>query len=640
MRTLSFLFICLIFINLQIQAQGTFLEPVEQNCGSDEHHAYLMKSDPAYKARYTQQKAILDSIKRAPHALERQQPPIYTIPVVVHVIHLGEQIGSQSNISDKQIQDAITGLNERYANINGVGTDIEINFCLANRDPNGCPTSGINRVDGSIIPGYREEGITWSGDCGVDEVLIKDLSKWPTWDYYNIWVVHDICGSIAGYAYYPNGGEYDGTVIDIVSMKYESGVLAHEIGHGFNLKHTFSGDDNNECPINDDCLEDGDEICDTPPHRTNDCGTNNPCSSEGIWLNSKYNWMSYCFPAFELGRFTEDQRTRMRDALAIDPRASLLSSLACSNEVNMAITSDGSILCPHEGRVLTAVPEGGYFVIASGAGYIQGNVLTATGGTEIVVEYIIDQGNCTSSVYQAIKVKPIPNSLLKSAEDTLCTGQTTTLQGFPSGGTYAVISGPGAIDGNLLMAEDAGMIELLYEKMQSGCIIRDTHIVESFALPVTDIAPLSDDVLTAIPDTGTFQWVRCDLDYETVPGATEAIYQVSTSGSYAVVSVIGICRDTSDCIEVELTATHDNNVNDDIRIYPNPVKDVFYLDGNFNPKEVMVTITDMRGVPMDAKINLGQNRIEFNLSSLMAGVYVLHLDVKGKGRFVYRVVKL
>jgi len=134
--------------------------------------------------------------------------------------------------------------------------------------------------------------------------------------------------------------------------------------------------------------------------------------------------------------------------------------------------------------------------------------------------------------------------------------------------------------------------------------------------------------------------VRCDLDYETVPGATEAIYQVSTSGSYAVVSVIGICRDTSDCIEVELTATHDNNVNDDIRIYPNPVKDVFYLDGNFNPKEVMVTITDMRGVPMDVKINLGQNRIEFNLSSLMAGVYVLHLDVKGKGRFVYRVVKL
>jgi hypothetical protein len=78
-----------------------------------------------------------------------------------------------------------------------------------------------------------------------------------------IWVVHDICGPIAGYAYYPTGNEYDGTVIDILSMNYESGVLSHEIGHGLNLKHTFSGDDEACCPVNEDCLEDGDEICDT-----------------------------------------------------------------------------------------------------------------------------------------------------------------------------------------------------------------------------------------------------------------------------------------------------------------------------------------------------------------------------------------
>jgi hypothetical protein len=640
MRTLFFLLISLVIIPLQTRAQVTIPESIEQSCGSDEHHAYLMKSDPAYKTRHLQQKAVLDSIKRAPHAQVRQQPMVYTIPVVVHVIHLGEQIGSQSNISDKQIHDALTGLNERYANVNGAGTDIEINFCLANRDPNGCPTSGINRVDGSIIPGYAEEGITWAGDCGVDEVLVKDLSKWPTWEYYNIWVVHDICGSIAGYAYYPNGNEYDGTVIDIFSIKYESGVLAHEIGHGLNLKHTFSGDDDDNCPDNEDCLEDGDEICDTPPHRSNDCGTNNPCSTEGVWLNSKYNWMSYCFPSFEIGRFTEDQRTRMQDALSVEPRVALLSSIACSNEFNMEITSDGSILCPNEERVLTAVPEGGYYVIASGSGYIQGNILIATGGTEIVVEYKIDQEDCSSSVYQAIKVKPIPNSLLRSAEDTLCIGQTTTLQGFPSGGTYAVISGPGAIDSNLLIAEDAGMIALLYEKMQSGCFIRDTHVVESFALPVADIAPITEDVLTAVPDTGTFQWVRCDLDYEAVPNATDAVYQVASSGSYAVVSVNGICRDTSDCIDVELTSTHDEKPIDHFRIYPNPVKDVFYLDGYFNPNEVEVTLLDMRGLPLNVNINLEQNRIEFDLSAQLAGVYILQVDVKGGGRIVYRVVKI
>jgi len=635
-----FLFISLIIIPLQSRAQTTFTEGIEQQCGFDEHHAYLMKSDPAYKARYIQQKAILDSIKRAPHFPERGLPPVYTIPVVVHVIHLGEQIRYQSNIPDEQIYDAITGLNERYANVNGAGTDIEINFCLANRDPNGCPTSGIIRVDGSVVPGYRENGITWDGTCGVDEHSIKDLSKWPTWQYYNIWVVNDICGPIAGYAYYPNGDEYDGTVIDYVSMKYDNGTLAHEIGHGLNLKHTFTGDDGNMCPVNNNCLEDGDEICDTPPHRTNDCSANNPCSSEGIWLNSKNNWMSYCHPGADIGLFTEDQRTRMRDAMTVDPRAALLTSPACSNPVTMKITSDANIMCPYDTKVLTAVPEGGYFVIASGSGYIQGNVLTATGGTKIVVEYVIVQENCTSSLYQDIPVKPVPHSLLKSAEDTLCTGQSTILQGFPAGGDYSVISGPGVINNNFLTAEGDGLISLLYEKTFLGCVSRDTHVVASYPFPVAGIELLESDILTAVPDTGAFQWLHCDHDYEPVVGATDAIFQASSSGSYAVVLINGICRDTSDCLEVIATETHEYNQSTDLKIYPNPVKDIFYLESALLQKEYSVALLDVRGTPVITTFHHSQNRIEFDLSGLTSGVYILHVDVKGMGRIVKRVVKI
>ena len=49
---------------------------------------------------------------------------IFTIPVVVHVIHLGESIGIGTNISDDQIYGAITGLNERFSN-----------FCLLYTSP-------------------------------------------------------------------------------------------------------------------------------------------------------------------------------------------------------------------------------------------------------------------------------------------------------------------------------------------------------------------------------------------------------------------------------------------------------------------------------------------------------------------------
>ena len=634
------LFISLVIIPLQTRAQTSFTKTEEQNCGFDEHHAYLLKTDPAYKTRYIQQKAILDSIKRAPHFEERGLPPVYTIPVVVHIIHLGEQIGYRSNITDEQIYDAITGLNERYANVNGAGTDIEINFCLANKDPNGCPTSGIVRVDGSVVPGYRENGITWDGSCGVDEHAIKDLSKWPTWQYYNIWVVTDICGPIAGYAYYPNGDEYDGTVIDYVSMKYENGTLAHEIGHGLNLKHTFSGDDGNICPVNDNCLEDGDEICDTPPHRTNDCGVNNPCSSEGIWLNSKNNWMSYCHPGADIGLFTEDQRTRMRDAMAVDPRAALLTSPACSNEVHMKITSDATIMCPFETRVLTAVPEGGYFVIANGSGYIQGNLLMPTGGTNIVVEYVIVQENCTSSLYQDIPVKLVPHTLLKSDEDSLCTGQTATLQGLPAGGNFSVISGPGVIDSNLLTTEGEGMISLMYEKSFLGCVSRDTHVVASYPLPVAGIELLASDVLTAVPDTGTFQWLRCDHNDEPVVGATDAIFQATSSGSYAVVLISGICRDTSDCIEVEATGTHEDHQSPELKIYPNPAKDILYMEGSLLQGEYNITVFDLRGRLVTTAYHQSKDKIEFDLTYLETGVYILQVEVKGIGRFMYRVVKV
>ena len=638
MRT-HFLVICLIFISLSAWSQGFSPDLTAESCGTDQHHAFLMKNNPAYRAGFLQQKAVLDSIKRAPADIHRYQPQLYTIPVVVHVINLGEQVGYQSNISDQQIHDAIAGLNERYANVNGKGVDIEISFCLANRTPDGCPSSGINRVDGSIIPGYRENGVTWDGSCGVDETAIKDLSKWPTWEYYNIWVVNNICGSVAGYAYYPNGNEYDGTVIEYTSMKYDVGVLAHEIGHGLNIKHTFSGDDEG-CPANNDCMEDGDEICDTPPHRRNDCSNNNPCSSQGIWANTLYNWMSYCFPSFQQGRFTADQRERMYEALSVNPRATLLTSPACSNEVNMQITSDASILCPYDTRTLSAIPAGGYFAVASGSGYVQGNILTVTGGTKIVVEYILNEEACSSSVFQDIPVKPVPIPNVKSDEDTLCIGQKTLLQGKPAGGNYAVISGPGEIDSNLLIAEDAGLIKVSYEKLFSGCVLRDTHVVTSFALPNPKVEQLTETELFVAPTNSNVQWLRCDLDYEPVPGATSDTLQVFTSGSYAVESFIGSCRDTSDCLIVELTATHEEQETSPVRIYPNPVHDIFFIDGIVDVENTQVIMYDMRGIPVSITTHREQNRLAIRTSMLASGVYILQINGDRSERSLFRVIKL
>ena len=336
MKILKTLISSLIFILIfSIQANGQ-----NQECASDLIHKQLLQSNPDYFNKSQQlENEIREIINNHRNRLNPNE--VYTIPVVVHVIHLGEPIGTGTNISDAQIIGAIAGLNERWNNTYGgahdYGVDIQVQFCLASRDPNGNPTTGINRVDASTIPSYVAYGMntsTTNPNCnGSSETTIKDLSKWPVGSYYNIWVVNIICpNGVVGFARFPNGNAYDGITMKYSHMIYESHVLAHEMGHGFNLYHTFEGSGSTNCPVETDCSVNGDHVCDTPPQKGGDCGTTNSCSATGDWTNSIYNIMSYCVNRL---KFTQGQKDRIRATSIVAPRLSLLSSLGCTTALGI-----------------------------------------------------------------------------------------------------------------------------------------------------------------------------------------------------------------------------------------------------------------------------------------------------------------
>jgi len=80
---------------------------------------------------------------------------VITIPVVIHIIHNGDAVGANENITDAQALSQITVLNQDYRkmvgtpgyNTNPVGADMEIQFVMAQRKPdNVTPTNGIDRV--------------------------------------------------------------------------------------------------------------------------------------------------------------------------------------------------------------------------------------------------------------------------------------------------------------------------------------------------------------------------------------------------------------------------------------------------------------------------------------------------------------
>jgi len=119
-------------------------------------------------------------------AMENNQQAImtddtYTIPIVFHVMHVGEQEGSESNVSDNRIQQALEDLNNRFFSTG-------IQFCLATRDENGAATNGINRINAATIAGYANQGVVFN----YNETEVKGLSRWTNIEYVNVWIVHNI----------------------------------------------------------------------------------------------------------------------------------------------------------------------------------------------------------------------------------------------------------------------------------------------------------------------------------------------------------------------------------------------------------------------------------------------------------------
>ncbi len=376
-KILSLYTIITLFCISTTLAQDTSIEtPPFTGCFFDEKHQETFKNDEKYRENvlnfenfYQQRLNAIASGEFTNFATE------VTIPVVVHIIHLpGTPVGTAENLSLAQIEAGIEHLNQGFRNTGDyagdsrlaaanaalASADIQLNFCLAKRDPNGNATNGINRVASSLSNVNPE--LSSSSSCREDQDgELKDLSRWDPTKYLNVWLVKGICTTssgcgVAGYAYLSgaHGQCYDGVVNEASywgSSTDASKVHIHEVGHYFNLSHTFNVPSGESSCQNNDCSSDGDFVCDTPPDSSTSgvsCGDpQNSCSTDA---NSGFssdvedmyeNYMDYSRQSCQ-NTFTEGQKTRMRAALD-GSRASLKTSDGCTEVTgNFAFFKDVS----------------------------------------------------------------------------------------------------------------------------------------------------------------------------------------------------------------------------------------------------------------------------------------------------------
>jgi PKD repeat protein len=244
MKTLLRKVSALIAIAILFSSHGNFLSAQQSYfCGTDEIMTNLLKNNPEVQIAQQELEAFTKEYIRmhAPETSERGTAQ-YIIPIVFHIIH---DRGAE-NISDNTIFQAVDILNKDYQKLNSdtnqvqtefkpLIADVNVEFRLAQKDPNGNCTNGIDRVYS-----YR----TYQGD---------DRGKVVVWDrksYLNIWVVNRLAdGNVAAYAYLPPGAAGLGYKVDGVIARYNyvgpdpvnGRTLTHEIGHSFNLMHPWGG---------------------------------------------------------------------------------------------------------------------------------------------------------------------------------------------------------------------------------------------------------------------------------------------------------------------------------------------------------------------------------------------------------------
>ncbi len=298
----------------------------QRNCSTMDVLERLQTEDPALAQR-------MEAIERQTEAyLESgavQSRTVVTIPVVVHVVY---RTGTE-NISDAQIQSQIDVLNNDFQALNSdlgltpalfqnlVG-NVEVEFCLAKQDPNGNPTTGIDRK--------QTTRSSWSTSDRVKKSAQGGVNPWVASKYLNLWICN-IGGGILGYAQFPGGSattdgvvldyRYVGTIGTATSPFNKGRTATHEIGHWLNLRHIWG-----------DATCGSDQVSDTPTHNAANYGCpsyphNSTCT--GTPVEMTMNFMDYsddrCMYMFSAG-----QVARMRAVLtAGGARAGLLSSNGC-----------------------------------------------------------------------------------------------------------------------------------------------------------------------------------------------------------------------------------------------------------------------------------------------------------------------
>ncbi|MDP1725158.1 MAG: M43 family zinc metalloprotease [Bacteroidota bacterium] len=581
-------------------------------CATDEVYVEMTRKFPELKQEEEKANQIA-----ATYVNLQKKGVIRYFPVVFHVIHKW----GMENISQAQLNDAIRVLNEDFRKAAGtkggsstdpLSIDMEYEFRLAQFDPNGQPTNGVNRIYSTGTDNAQDQQ--------------KALSYWDSKKYFNVWIVNTIynggSGTILGYAQFPfqinQYGSTDGVmlradqagVIDLGSTGQSGRTLTHEAGHWVGLYHPFQGGCVGNTPSN--CSSQGDQVCDTPPvsTSTNGCpGTRNSCTNDSPDLPDQIrNYMDYA-DGNCMNIYTPGQKTRS---------SSLLNSyrsiaFSAANLSAIGLNADGTY------KNLTAS--------ATKAPYSFGFNVASLWSTGWTIENYMSPGDSGWAVNNLVSVQGtgcmsaqnIKNNRLNIRNAFISPNIDITTLAAPTLSFYLAYAKRLTVSGDRLriyISNNYGRTELLVREILAAEMETGTMSANAFT-------------------PGTGEWKKFNIDltpYKSYTNCRIKFELKSLKGNNIFIDEFSISTPTS--VEELLKQSLQ------FAFYPNPAHNRATVSiTNSEEQTLEMSVADISGrlvIQMPTQnLETGTHQVEIPLGDLQSGMYLLQVKTP-KGTFNHK----